>query len=574
MCRVTFLEKDVEINVKRGTKLIDCIREAGLNIEAPCNGSGKCGKCKVKAFGKLSLKNEEEKKHTESEFIRLACIAEVEGDVSIELIEKKKDLKTINRGFSIDIDICSGFKKIELSTINEKNFRPYIYGLQYEVKSASVIRKIGLLEKEGWKEVKGVVFNNTLIDLDKKIERILGAAIDIGTTGLSAYLVDLENGEVLKKVSALNPQTEYGGDVLSRITFSMDKDNGSDLLSSCIRRKIGEMLKDLVEDDYAVDNIYRVTIAANTTMLHLLLGVKANSIAKAPYRSVFLDKLDFKSRDLEININEEGIVTLLPSASSYIGADILAGVIAIDFQSKDHASLFIDIGTNGELVAIADGKMAASSTAAGPALEGMNIDCGMRAEEGALDRFNIDEEFDIIYSTIGEKEPIGICGSGLIDIAAALVKRGIVLPSGRFNKDIPEKLKYRLVDKRFYITDKVYISQKDIRQIQLAKGAIASGIEMLLKQIDISIDSIKEVVIAGAFGYHIDAESIKIIGLIPKGFTGDMTFVGNSSVEGARIALINEYKLQEISDIRKNMKIIELSTREDFQKYFVKALNF
>jgi uncharacterized 2Fe-2S/4Fe-4S cluster protein (DUF4445 family) len=218
--------------------------------------------------------------------------------------------------------------------------------------------------------------------------------------------------------------------------------------------------------------------------------------------------------------------------------------------------------------------MAASSTAAGPALEGMNISCGLRAEAGAIDSFNIDEEYNIAFTTIGDKEAKGICGSGLIDIAASLINRNIILKSGRFNKNLPEKLAFRLVDKKFYITEEIYISQNDIRQIQLAKAAIASGIIMLLKELNINIESIEEAVIAGAFGYHLNSESIKTIGLIPQGFKGEINFVGNSSVEGARLALINKQKLREMSKIKENIKVVELSVKQEFQDYFVKEISF
>ncbi len=574
MCIVKFKDRNMQIEVENGTKLIDCIREAGLKIETPCNSTGKCGKCKVKAYGELYPKTEEEEKHTEDEAVRLACIAKVKGNVEIELIEEKKDLKTINRGFSINAEIKSAIRKVKLPRIQFKNFLPYKNTLDYKVNRFNLIKNIGIMERKKQEEIYGVVFNEELIDIREYLESPLGVAVDIGTTGLSAYLVNLETGEILNNISSLNPQTEYGGDVLSRISFCMKEEDGIEILSNCIKKKIDSMIEDLTKNDFNVQDIYRVTIAANTTMLHLFLGVNPDSIAKAPYRAAFLDKFDFNAKDFGLNINKEGILTILPSVSSYVGADIAAGVIAVDFQNKKHSSIFIDIGTNGEIVAISKGKMAASSTAAGPALEGMNISCGSRAEEGAIDSFSIDEELNINYTTIGGEKARGICGSGLIDIAAALVKSEIVSSSGRFNKELPEKIKHKLVDKKFYITEDIYISQKDVRQIQLAKGAISSGITMLLKQINVDIKDIDEAVIAGAFGYHINPESIKTISLVPKGFRGEINFVGNSSIEGAKIALINEDKLNLMSEIREGISVVELSTREDFQQYFVEALKF
>jgi uncharacterized 2Fe-2S/4Fe-4S cluster protein (DUF4445 family) len=218
--------------------------------------------------------------------------------------------------------------------------------------------------------------------------------------------------------------------------------------------------------------------------------------------------------------------------------------------------------------------MAATSTAAGPALEGMNISCGSRAEEGAIDSFTMDEEYNISFTTIGNSPAKGICGSALIDIAAQLVEKEIVLKSGRFNNNLNPKISNRLREKKFYITEDIYISQKDIRQIQLAKGAIAAGISMLLKEVNIALEMVEEVVIAGAFGYHINPDSIKTIGLIPKGFKGKITFVGNSSIEGARLALINKGILETIIGFEDNIEIVELSTKDTFQDYFVAALSF
>jgi uncharacterized 2Fe-2S/4Fe-4S cluster protein (DUF4445 family) len=309
-------------------------------------------------------------------------------------------------------------------------------------------------------------------------------------------------------------------------------------------------------------------------MLHLFAGINPHSIAKAPYRSVFLNKVDIDAKDIEIEINQNGIVTLLPSVSSYVGADILAGVAATDFHRKEHSSIFIDIGTNGEIVVISGGNLAATSTAAGPALEGMNISCGCRAEEGAIDTFSIDESYSISFTTIGGAPSKGICGSGLIDVVASMVKREIVLPNGRFNSNLSPEIENRLKDKKFYITKDIFISQRDIRQIQLAKGAIAAGVSMLLSELNISIEEVQEVVIAGAFGYHINPDNIKVIGLIPKGFNGDITFVGNSSIEGARLALINKEVIKTIENFKQYINVLELSTKDSFQDYFVKALSF
>ncbi|MDU4598491.1 MAG: 2Fe-2S iron-sulfur cluster-binding protein, partial [Clostridium sporogenes] len=325
MARITFPKNNLELDVQNGTKLIECIRKAGLYIEAPCNGKGKCGKCKVIARGNLSPKTKEEEKFTEEEHVRLACICEVMGDAKIELIEKDKNkkLKTINQGFSIEKQLDSKIKKIELKGVGEKTNRPYKNTLNFKAEKLSVLKRIGEIEKNKEKDLCGVIHKEELIDIINKDKSVLAVAVDIGTTGLSAYLLNLEDGQILNKMSDLNPQTEYGGDVLSRITYCMENKDGIEILSKCIRKKINSMVEELIGTNYKRKSVYEIAIAANTTMLHLFTGISPNTIAKAPYRSIFLDQLEIKAKDMDIEINEEGNVMLLPSLSSYVGADIV-----------------------------------------------------------------------------------------------------------------------------------------------------------------------------------------------------------------------------------------------------------
>jgi uncharacterized 2Fe-2S/4Fe-4S cluster protein (DUF4445 family) len=574
MAFIRFKNTDITIEAEIGSSLSDCIRKAGLHIETPCNCIGSCGKCRVKAVGQLVPPSEEERKFIKvHDSIRLACMARVNGDVEIELLNTPNSLKTINRGLSIDVDVDSDTKKATLPSIDRGSAKPYIETLPYNLVDFSLLEDIGNMDNSKVNELAGVVWDGRLLDIGG-ITNVLGVAVDIGTTGISAYLVDLESGEVLNKVSSLNPQIQYGGDVLTRISYCMNNTDGAMLLKEAIIREIDDLVGELTNAEYSRNAIYRVAIAGNTTMLHFFLGVETRSIAKAPYRPVFLDRIDLKASELSININKNGMLTMLPSASGYVGADILAGITATAFHKKSGSAIFIDIGTNGEIAAIHGGRMAATSTAAGPALEGMNISCGCRAETGAIDSFCIDENYNISYTTIGDADAKGICGSGLIDIAAFFVKREIILKSGKFNTDLDHRVKDRLRDKKFYITDEIYISQKDIRQIQLAKGAIATGIAMLLEEIHLPIESVEEAVIAGAFGYHINSQSILDISLIPKGFKGKITFVGNSSVEGARIALINKSMLSSMVALKDEITVLELSTKDKFQEYFVKELSF
>ncbi|MBU3193080.1 ASKHA domain-containing protein [Clostridium algidicarnis] len=571
---VKFIKENITIEVEKDTILLDAIRKAKLNIETPCNGMGFCGKCKVIARGELSILGYKERKIIdENKYERLSCMAMVLGDVEVELIENEKILKTINKGFSIEVEIDSPVKIIKLKQIDKVSSSPYVDYLGYNLNSVELYRKVSIMEEQNPKEIWGVIFSDRLLDISSYEKSILGVAIDIGTTGISYYLLDLSSGEILKSLSSLNPQTEYGGDVITRISYCMEDPLGAIKLQELIVDEINNTIKKLTNSIYEMDDIYHIAISANTTMSHLLLGVNPRSLAKAPYRPMFLGLGDIKAKDISIKVNEEAVLSIIPSASAYVGGDIVSGIMASDFQN-DRGAVFIDIGTNGELAALKDGKIISTSTAAGPALEGMNIECGCRAQRGAIETFYIDEKYNIHYKTIGDEKALGICGSGLIDIAGALVKRNILMKSGRWNKNLDPNVAERLVDKKFYITKDIYISQKDIRQIQLAKGAIAAGVILMLEEIGLRIDDIQKIYIAGAFGYHVNPDNIKIIGLIPKGFSGEICFLGNTSLEGSRLALINKECLQKVYDIKENMKVLELSLRESFQEVFVSQLNF
>jgi uncharacterized 2Fe-2S/4Fe-4S cluster protein (DUF4445 family) len=577
---IRFVKNGVQKNVTvpENSTILQGIRKAGISFELPCSGFGLCGKCKVAATGELEQPTSDEMKFIDQgKNERLACCAKVKGEVCVEFICREKKIQTINSGFARKAGIDSNIKLVDLGAIEAKSSTPFSETIKYEIKDVDLYKKISELEADKNLEagsICGVIWNNELIDLFKEKREILAAAVDIGTTGISAYLIDLESGEILNKLSSLNPQTEYGGDVISRISWCMTHQEGTKLLQKLISDELNRLMRKLTDGRFSAEQIYNIVVAGNTTMLHLLAGINPSSMAVAPYRPVLLNSATFRASEIGISINEGGRVTLLPGVSAYVGADIIAGISATEFNKNKKNSIFIDIGTNGEIAAISGGKMVCTSTAAGPALEGMNISCGCRAEKGAIESFDIDENYNVTYATIEGTEPVGICGSGLIDMAGSLVKRGIVSNTGSFNKNMDQRVMGRFREKKFYITDKIYISQKDIRQIQLAKGAIAAGIKMLLEKINITVDDLEEVIIAGAFGYHIDEENILNIGLIPKGFNGEISFVGNTSIEGARLAAVNKSCLIEMEAVQVEMEALELSTDSRFQDYFIAELNF
>jgi uncharacterized 2Fe-2S/4Fe-4S cluster protein (DUF4445 family) len=306
-------------------------------------------------------------------------------------------------------------------------------------------------------------------------------------------------------------------------------------------------------------------------MQHLLAAVNPNTLAQAPYRPVFTHMLDISHLAPRLNISPRAKVLMSPMISSYVGGDIVSGILAVELKERPGNVVFIDIGTNGEIVMSRNGKLVATSCAAGPALEGMNILCGMRAATGAIDSFIMEEDYSFTFTTIGNTEAMGICGSALIDICAYLVNLGLINKKGLLSD--PENKKI-LKDERFWLTDKVFLDQLDIRQVQLAKGAIAAAMEMLLELIGLSIADIDEIVIAGSFGYHLRTESLKAISLIPKDYMGPVTFVGNSSLAGSARMLLNSASPVEAMRIIQEVEVLDLGFDLNFQKIFIKHMSF
>jgi uncharacterized 2Fe-2S/4Fe-4S cluster protein (DUF4445 family) len=258
-----------------------------------------------------------------------------------------------------------------------------------------------------------------------------------------------------------------------------------------------------------------------------------------------------------------------------VGADIVAGLVSIGYERRTDLTLFIDIGTNGEMVLMeGPDRLLGTSCAVGPALEGMNISCGCRAVPGAIDSFNLDDRSAPTFTTIGASPPIGICGSGLIDLVAVLVQEGIVSPSGAFNREAGSRLSDRLDGDRYQVTDTVVLTQKDVRQVQLAKGAVWSGIMTLLQEAGHSVNDLEEIIVAGSFGYHLKGENLREIGLLPKEFAGKVSFAGNSSLSGASMALLNQHVWHDMEKIPARMNILELGSSPAFRSHFLESLHF
>lgn len=557
MAKVSFYPDNKTITVDEGTTILQAARLAGVLIESPCNSNITCGKCKVKldessisnviSSGEHHLTDEESTKG----FV-LSCGTKIIGDISVEVITKEKNetLKILSEGRGFDIKIHTFIRKEYLE--NENTTKVY--------------------------------FHNQLLGTEEfnTEDKLFGVVVDIGTTTMVTSLIDLNTGRELGSISSLNPQAVHAQDVLSRIKFASDKD-GLEKMYKGVTTEINNMIIQLCKSkDVDFKNIYEVIFSGNTCMLHLAANVNPSSLGKYPYDPQIYGGNHIAAKDHNLTISPLGLIYLPPIISAYVGADITSGILASRLHEEKGITLFVDIGTNGEMAVALNGELSATSTAAGPAFEGMNITHGMRAADGAIEFFNIEDDGTLSVKTIGDKEAVGICGSGLIDIVGELVANRVINKSGKFvdpdKVDLKPALKESLVKFEgktvFRITDKVYLSQKDVRQVQLAKGAVRAGIEFLLKSKDVKADDVDKVLIAGSFGYHLRAKSLINIGLLPSEFEDKIEFIGNTSKSGGQIFLLNTKYRKTMEKLVKQVDVIELSSYKEFDKVFVQSLSF
>jgi len=402
--------------------------------------------------------------------------------------------------------------------------------------------------------------------------------VDIGTTTLVASLVDLRTGVEAASESALNPQALHAQDVLSRIQLGSSPE-GLALLQGELIQELNRLVAVLTtEVGVAPHHIYEAVLSGNTAMLHLAAGVNPEPLGQFPYTPALRGGQHLLAQDLGLALHPQALVYLPPILSAYVGADITSGVLATRLDQAKGVTLFVDIGTNGEMVLAVDGRLAATSTAAGPAFEGMNITCGMRAARGAIEGFAV-EAGAIVVKTIGHAEALGLCGSGLVDLVGELAYTGALGPSGRFAKSHPQpELHGRLETVegkiRFQVAGPVHLTQKDVRQVQLAKGAVRAGIELLLKSEGLSPSDVDRVLIAGSFGYHLRTRSLVNLGLLPPEFADRVEFVGNTSKTGGKAFLLNASLREEMAELAKRVTLVELANDPTFEKTFVAALAF
>ncbi|MDR3569776.1 MAG: ASKHA domain-containing protein [Syntrophobacteraceae bacterium] len=574
MPKVTFNGGKFSVEAEQGETLLSCIRRSGLKAESTCGGRGVCGKCRVSAHGELSPPDEIERKLLEGQEdkVRLACRAKVAGDIAVTLSDSWTRLQSASAFGLREVALESPVKRVVLPE-KDSSAVPYAETLPFRLRDPQLLDKIA-----GWdansNHASAILFGDEAIDVRFDGKPVLGAAVDVGTTGLSLCLFDLDTGETIGCSSALNPQTAYGGDVITRIEYCRRERDGLSVLRLALIQELGAMLDQTLGQNLGRDQVYLMSAAGNSTMLHILAGVNPLSLALAPFRPAFLKPLVLDAQRFGLPIAPQGRLVLLPGAAAYVGADIIAGLTAIDYRSAPPCTLFIDIGTNGEIVLIeGPDRLVATSCAMGPALEGMNISCGCRAVPGAIDSVTVGDDGELRFTTIGALPPIGICGSGLVDLVAALLCTGAVAPGGAFTTGAG-RFSDRLRGDRYFLTENVFISQKDIRQVQLAKGAAITAILTLLGEAGRSVSDLQQITVAGSFGYHLNPESLKRIGLLPQDYSGPVAFVGNSSLSGAALVVRSQEMLRDMERLASIIRVVELGAHPDFSRRFISMLDF
>jgi uncharacterized 2Fe-2S/4Fe-4S cluster protein (DUF4445 family) len=620
---VIFQPSGVRGKVANGTTILDASRQLGADVESVCGGKGTCGKCRVRIeegyFPKYGIKSEissvsiigepSDKLLSKPQIrrnYRLACQTRIHGDIVIFVPEESRKGQQVVRkeATARDIKLKPAVKKyyVELKKATLHDSVADFERLQAELGERyklhdltidfPVLRDLQSIVRQGnWKVTVSVWNRKEIISVEAgEVTRGYGLAVDIGTTTVAGYLCDLNTGEVVATDAMMNPQVAYGEDVMSRISYSVKGKASLRQLHRVIIKGINQLAgRAAKKAGIGCSDIVDMVAVGNTCMHHIFLNIDPRYLGKTPFSPGIHHSVDIKARDLGIKIAPGAYVHVLPIEAGFVGADNVGVLIAEEPYNQDDMLLIIDIGTNGELILGNRKKLFSTSCATGPAFEGAEIRHGMRAAPGAIEKVKIDPktkevQFRVIGNEhwnvdVGQMGARGICGSGIFDVAAQMFMAGIIDRGGRFNSRLrSDRLRRNSGEPEFVIAwtketsigQDIVICQKDIRAIQLAKGAMYSGARIMMNRL--GIDRIDEVILAGAFGSYIDKESAAVIGLFPDCDLEHVYAVGNAAGDGARMALLNTDKRKEADIMARQVEYVELTVEPGFHDSFTKAL--
>lgn len=603
--QITILPNRVIIPEENET-LMEVLIRHHLPLQAICNGKGTCGKCKVRMTGYVSPPSDSDRKHLNTVELqagfRLACNVQPEEGMVIELnFVESQDRKV------------SALQKMKMTTLDpaiEKVFiqssKPTladergdwdrvldalsaVTGRVYEQTSLYILGKASDILRADEFALTVTVFENKILEIESgdTTKRLYGVAVDVGTTSVGVALIDLNQGTILKVVSTENEQTAYGADVISRITFAMESQEGAMALREAIRRTINHLLEELeVQTGVVKNEIFKMTMVGNTTMHHLFLGLDVSHLAVSPFVSVCNRPLEFSAMELGLEINPQARILLLPNIGSFVGGDTVGAIVGAPQVLDKGNHLLIDLGTNCELFLKTENTMMACSTAAGPAFEGAGIAHGMRAKQGAIESVTFTEE-GVACQVIGAQEPIGICGSGLIEAIDEMRKAGIINKQGKIvdpekaqtlSLELRERIRAMEKGREFVLvygsgqTQDITLSQKDIGELQLAKGAVCAGIKTLVEMAGITVSELDSVTLSGTFATYLKAHNILNIGLVPDISEEKIKIVGNAAHAGAILALLDHHEMATAAKLYRKISHVELGGSSKFSNYFMTSM--
>jgi len=594
---VVYRPFDKATRVPPGTTLFSAAHWIGLPIDSTCGGRGTCGKCKVQVLeggAEITIADRKQLRPSELEAgWRLSCQAKVYEDTTVTVPELLRVPKAatmgVNRLVLLDPNVRKVF--VELTEPDLEDQRSDIERLRdaltaegFDMKAdLRVLRTLPALLRGAEFKVTAVLGGDQLIAVEAgdTREESYGVAFDLGTTTVVGTLMNLRTGMAEAVRSTLNGQAPFGADVISRISHGMQGDEAKAELREAIQRTMNTVLQELYESaGVARERVYETVVVGNATLLHLLLGIDATPISMMPFTPAFREPLYLPSREVGLDIHPGGYVQTLPVIGAYVGADIVAGVVATGLAREDKLRVFVDVGTNGEIVLGSVKRVLCTAAPAGPAFEGSQIRCGMRATDGAIEGVTLSDRVELQVIG-GDIPPKGICGSGLVDTVAQLRLVGLLDAGGkmRSREEVPEHpLSDRLITiegvRAFLLAENVYLSQRDVRELQFGKGSIATGIKVLMDVMGVTVADLDEVLLGGSFGSYLNPESAKIIGLVPPVDVDRILSVGNTAGEGAKMSLLSFRERQIAFELPDKIEYVELSGRSDFNDSFISVLQF
>lgn len=565
----------IRASCEAGAPIAGLLREMGL-LAMPC-GLGKCGKCRIYANTE-PVPEELEVLGNEliEKGIRLACRARAENDLEVTIIPAGTS-RVLTDFAAGSYDYSPVIKRVPAdvakpSLENQKSDLSRLMDCAGAQSHGLTLRQLAdlaaLLEKD--EPVDAIMEGNHLCGCARRGGS--GAfVVDIGTTTVAAILIDLQNGAVLASRGELNAQSPFGADVISRISSEMEwaRNSSQNPLQLAIRNQLAALLASLLEETGMAD-VDAVSITGNTTMLHLLCGLPAKNISRAPFIPVALGPMRLRGR--EIGLDTDASCFIMPGVSAYVGGDIIASLLAADAHHGKKPFILVDFGTNAETVLGIDGKLYACSAAAGPCFEGATLSCGMGGQNGAIDAVATDGYFNVNYTVIGGGKPEGICGSGVLDALAVMLDCGVMDESGLMEGG--GVIGARIKDGVFHIAGPVGVSQKDIREVQLAKAAVRAGMEVLLEKAGLDWNDIGRLYLAGGFGSAMRPESAARIGLIPRELVGKTRVLGNAACFGAMRYITEKGAEKAARDMARETSYIELSSDRAFSEKYIEHMVF